>query len=110
MLNFTTQDLQGVLEGNTTDENEALRRLAARLIDQQQAVPAKPQAIDTDLPQQGQTASFSRSLQVNDRAELVIEIEGKRSSTGRAGGSVVLLLLLAALTFGVCTVSGRKDS
>lgn len=109
LLNFTDQDLQSVLRGNTADENEALRRLAARLIDQQQAVPAKPQAIETILPQQGQTASFSRSLQVNDRAELVIEIEGKRSDSGRAGAPLLILLLLAALAFGVSAASGRKD-
>lgn len=109
LLNFTDKVVQGVLGGNTAAENDALRRLAARLIGQQQAVPAKPQAIDTTLPQQGQTASFSRSLQVNDRAELVIEIEGKRGNAGRAGAPLMILLLLAALTFGVSAVSGRKD-
>ena len=109
LLNFTDRDLQGVLGGNTAEENDALRRLAARLIDQQQAVPAKPQAIGTTLPQQGQTASFSRSLQVNERAGLVIEIAGKRRDAGRAGTPVGILILLAALAFGVSALTGRKD-
>lgn len=109
LLNFTDQMVQGVLGGNTEDENASLRLLASRLIDQQQAVPAKPQAIDTILPQQGQTASFSRSLQVNDRAELVIEIEGKRRDGGRAGAPLVIFLLLAALVFGFSAASGRRE-
>ena len=109
LLNFTDKIVRDVLGGNSEDDNNALRLLASRLIDQQQAVPAKPQAIDTTLPQQGQTASFSRSLQINDSAELFIEIEGKRLSNGRAGASIGILLLLAGLAFGFSAVSGRKD-
>lgn len=109
LLNFTDRVVQGVLGGNTEDENDSLRLLAARLINQQQAVPAKPQMISSILPQQGQTASFSRSLQVNDRAELVIEIEGKRRGNGGTGASLGILLLLAALAFGFSAASGRKD-
>ncbi|MGB0743733.1 MAG: hypothetical protein ACPGSB_04330, partial [Opitutales bacterium] len=109
LLNFTDQVVQGVLGGNTADDNAALRQLSARLINQQQAVPAKPQAIETILPQQGQVAGFSRSLLVNDRAELVLEIEGKRGGSDRAAAPVVILLLLAALAFGFSAASGRKN-
>ncbi|MGB0414729.1 MAG: hypothetical protein ACPGJU_09830, partial [Coraliomargarita sp.] len=70
LLNYTDDMVQDVLRGNSAEDNETLRLLASRLIDQQQAVPVNPQAIQTDLPMQGAVASFSRSLQINDQADL----------------------------------------
>lgn len=100
LLNYTDQIVQGVVSGNTEEDNRTLRILAARLIGQQQATPAHPQAIHTILPQEGRSATFSRSLQINDQADLVIDLSGKRRSGGPSlpWGS---LFLLAALVVGV---------
>ncbi|WP_269524663.1 hypothetical protein [Coraliomargarita parva] len=109
LLNYTDQLVKGVLSGNSEEENHTLRLLAARLIDQQQATPANPQAINTILPQEGKTATFIRSLQINDRADLVIEMEGTRQSK-RAGLPWLGLLLLATLCVSVAYGVSRKDA
>jgi hypothetical protein len=89
-----------VLSGNSEEDNQALRTLATRLIDQQQAVPIRPQAIQSVLPEQGNVASFSRSLQINDQADLVIELKGTRTTETSTGGNLMVLLLLIALVYG----------
>ncbi len=107
LLHYTDQELEGVLGGNSLEENEALRLLAARLIDQQQAAPSRPQAIHSLLPPQGHTVSFSRSLQIHDNAELVIELAGRRRD-GRAGLPWLGLILLAVFAFGVTCLSNDR--
>ncbi len=99
LLNYTDQAKKEVLRGNSAEENETLRLLAARLIDQQQAVPGNPQAIQTLIPQQGQMVTFTRSLQINDQADLSIELKGKRRG-GNAGFGLGLILFLIALAAG----------
>ncbi len=95
LLNYTDQAKKEVLRGNSAEENETLRLLAARLIDQQQAVPGNPQAIQTLLPQQGQVVTFTRSLQINDQADLSIQLKGKRQGGGGRAGLGLFLFLLA---------------
>ncbi|MGJ8654694.1 MAG: hypothetical protein ACSHX8_15645 [Opitutaceae bacterium] len=108
LLNYTAQTKQDLLGGNTKEDNETFRLLAARLIDQQQAVPGNPQAIQTMVPQQGQVVSFTRSLQINDQADLIIELKGKRSNpTGQAGLGLGMLLLLIVMVGGVSYVSRK---
>lgn len=109
LLNYTAQAKKDVLDSNSAEENETLRILAARLIDQQQAVPGNPQAIQTVVPQQGQVVSFSRSLQINDQADLIIELKGQRAKPdGQAGLGIGMLLLLIALVGGVSYVSKKS--
>jgi hypothetical protein len=100
LLNYTQRMVQDVLSGNSEEDNQALRTLATRLIDQQQAVPIRPQAIQSVLPEQGNVASFSRSLQINDQADLVIELKGTRTTETSTGGNLMVLLLLIALVYG----------
>jgi hypothetical protein len=106
LLNYTAQAKLEVLGGNSAEENETLRLLAARLIDQQQAVPGSPQAIQTVVPQEGQVVSFTRSLQINDQADLIIDLKGKRSPSNERAG-LGMLLLLIALVSGVSYVARR---
>lgn len=109
LLNYTAQAKQDVLGSNSAEENETLRLLAARLIDQQQAVPGNPQAIQTAVPLQGQVVTFSRSLQINDQADLIIEIKGKRAKPeGQAGLGFGMLLLLIAMVGGVSYISRKS--
>ena len=106
LLNYTDQAKREVLGGNSAEENETLRVLAARLIDQQQAVPGSPQAIQTVVPQEGQVVSFTRSLQINDQAELSIELRGQRQPSNDSA-SFSMLLFLIALVGGVSYVARR---
>lgn len=112
LLNYTDSMVQDVLRGNSEEDNKALRILATRLIDQQQAVPVSPQAIQTVLPEQGNVASFSRSLQINNQADLIIELKGTRTASAPSGGNLTIILLLLALAYGVSYASNteRKHS
>ncbi|CAA6692312.1 MULTISPECIES: hypothetical protein [unclassified Lentimonas] len=105
LMNYTDKMVKDVLRGNSEEENNTLRLLAARLIDQQQAVPVSPMSIQTVLPQQGNVATFTRSLQINDQADLIIELRGERTASRRSGGNLMVVLLLAVLIFGVSIVS-----
>ena len=109
LMNYTDKMVKDVLRGNSEEENNTLRLLAARLIDQQQAVPVSPMSIQTVLPQQGYVATFTRSLQINDQADLIIELRGERSVSRRSGGNVIVILLLVGLIFGGSMASRSRD-
>ncbi|MGJ8640461.1 MAG: hypothetical protein ACSHYA_13825 [Opitutaceae bacterium] len=106
LLNYTAQAKKDVLGRNTAEENETLRLLAARLIDQQRAVPGNPQAIQTIVPQHGRIVTFTRSLQINDQADLIIELDGKRQ--GQASFGLGMIFFLIALVGGVSFISKKS--
>jgi hypothetical protein len=101
--NFNPQQLQELLDGNTADENAALKAIAARLVDQQLAAEPAPNAIDVILPERGEILTFTRSLQVNGSRPLELSLgfaKANRTSTG------FILLLLAGIAVSAWVVLG----
>ena len=92
-VNFDPQQFDQLLQGNTVEENTALRGIAGRLVDQQLAAEPAPSAIDVTLPERGQVLTFIRSLQVDGNAPLKLELELKEVHL--AGVGYFFLLLLA---------------
>ena len=92
-VNFDPQQFDQLLQGNTVEENTALRGIAGRLVDQQLAAEPAPSAIDVTLPERGQVLTFIRSLQVDGNAPLKLELE--LNEVHRAGAGYVFMLLLA---------------
>jgi hypothetical protein len=93
-LNYDPQEVEGLLGGNTQEENSSLQRIAARLVSQQLAAEPAPQAIDITLPRHGEIASFRRSIQVDGGSPLELELRvGRESGTG----AWFALLVVAAL-------------
>ncbi|MCW1926202.1 hypothetical protein OKA05_26830 [Luteolibacter arcticus] len=96
-LNFDPQQFDRLLEGNTIDENAAMKAIANRMVTQQLAADPAPAALDVTMAERGTVLDFKRSVQVDGskamRLELVIE---PQQSRGWMFG-----ILLCALTAGV---------
>ena len=96
------------LDQNTSEENQALLRLAERLIRQQDAATAQPESIRATLPQEGQLLTFTGALQVETWKDLQIQLDVKAKSPGIGKSHfVVLLAIFAGLTV-LAFAAGRK--
>ncbi len=92
-MNYNPQEFDGLLQGNTKEENSALNRVASRIVSQQLAAEPALQAIHVFLPESGNIASFRRSVQVDGEAPM--ELELKVSKAARVSWWLVLSLALA---------------
>ncbi len=106
--NFRPQEISQLLQGNTTEENTVLQRIAGRLVKHQKATEPAPQAITITLPEEGHVYEFSRTVQVNEDALLRLKLLFEKTDQ-TAGWRLILLgamlvLLLAAFW---TSVSGK---
>ena len=74
---YTQQDAKQILDRNSADENAAFTRLAERLIQQQDAAVSSPAVIQASIPEQGRLLTFSRTIAVDNFADLQIGITAK---------------------------------
>ena len=87
------------LDQNTSEENQALMRLAERLIRQQDAATAQPESIRATLPQEGQLLTFTGALQVETWKDLRIQLDVKSKSPEMGKShAAILLAIFAGLT------------
>ncbi|MDF1859733.1 MAG: hypothetical protein P1U87_05930 [Verrucomicrobiales bacterium] len=96
-LKFRPQELSQLLQGNTTEDNAALQRMAARLVQHQRATIPAPRAISITLPEEGTAYTFHRTVQVSENAPLQLGLSFGRIQEASAGRGFLLLLLLALL-------------
>lgn len=94
--NFDPRQFDRFLEGNTADENAALKEIANRIVSQQLAAEPAPAAIDITLPERGAVLDFRRSVQIGGARPMVIELDLARAGRG-LGWLAILLCLLAGL-------------
>lgn len=79
--NYDPKQFDQFLEGNTVDENSALKAIADRIVSQQIAADAAPAALDVTIPERGNTLTFIRSVQVDGTKPMVIDLKlGKKGS------------------------------
>jgi hypothetical protein len=96
--NYDPKQFDRFLEGNTADENAALKEIANRIVSQQLAADPPPTALDLTLPERGTVLSFSRSVQVSDDGRpMAIDLKIKRANSGFAWLAIPLCALAAAL-------------
>lgn len=105
MLNYRQEEAQQLLQGNTMDDNAALREVAREVLQQQQAALVRPQALLTALPEQGKTVRFTRSLQVDDKADLVIQMSGSRQLAGAFWQNLALIAVLGVFLLALAGVN-----
>ena len=108
---YTQQQAQQALESNGAEDNEALMKLAERLIRQQDAGATKPESIRASLPAHGKQLVFKGSLQVDPWAALKIKLDTKSASSGRLwarSGQIAAILLVLALMAGVAMFMTAK--
>jgi hypothetical protein len=95
--NFDPKQFDRFLEGNTADENAALKEIANRIVAQQLAAEPAPAALDVTLPERGTVLSFGRSVQVDGAKPMAIELELKRAGGGFAWIAIPLCVLVGAM-------------
>jgi len=97
--NYDPRQFERFLEGNTADENAALKEIAARIVAQQLAAEPAPTALDVTLPERGTVLSFGRSVQVDGNRPMVIDLELKRADSGFSLAGLLLCILAGAIGF-----------
>jgi hypothetical protein len=95
--NYDPKQFDRFLEGNTADENAALKEIANRIVTQQLAAEPAPVALDVTLPERGTVLTFGRSVQVDGQRPMAITLDLKRSGSGFAWLAVLLCLLLGVM-------------
>jgi hypothetical protein len=104
--NYDPKHFDRFLDGNTVDENAALKEIANRIVTQQLAAEPAPVALDVTLPERGTLVTFGRSVQTDGEKPMAITLDLKRASGGFAWLAVPLCLLLGA--FGGAVRFGRR--
>jgi hypothetical protein len=95
--NYDPKQFDRFLEGNTAEENTALKDIANRIVTQQLAAEPAPAALEVTLPERGTVLSFMRSVQVDGDRPMGIELKLKRANKSSAWLAIVLCLLTAAM-------------
>lgn len=95
--NYDPKQFDRFLEGNTSDENSALKEIANRIVTQQLAAEPAPAALDVTLPERGTVLTFGRSVQVNGESPMTITLKLHRTGSGPAWLAGALCLLVGAL-------------
>ncbi len=96
-LNYRPEEVSQLLQGNTSEENGALQRIAGRLVDHQRSTLPAPQAITITLPEEGTVYTFQRTVQVSENAPLKLDLEFMPIHRLPVGPAILLFLLLAGL-------------
>jgi hypothetical protein len=91
---YTQDEAKQIFDNNSADDNNALTRLASRMIQQQEAAVAAPAAIRAAVPEQGRVLTFKRAVQVDKWADLRIELDAKVARTASWGGRFAMLMVL----------------
>ncbi len=95
--NYDPKQFDSFLEGNTADENAALKAIANRIVGQQLAAEPAPAALDLTLPERGTVLSFGRSVQMDSDAPMTLEIVLEPTDGGFSWLPFLLCLLAGAL-------------
>jgi hypothetical protein len=95
--NYTQQDARQIIDNNSADENGAFMKLAARLIQQQDAAVANPAVIRANIPEQGHLLTFKRAVVVDTWADLNLSLKARTATV--ASWSVRLSVLIITALF-----------
>jgi len=96
-VTYTQDEAKQIFDNASADDNNALARLASRMIQQQEAAVAAPAAIRAVVPEQGRVLTFKRAVQVDTWADLRIDLEAKVTRAASLGGRFVVLLFVGAI-------------
>jgi hypothetical protein len=106
MTNYDPKQFNRLLEGNTVDENTAMKAIANRIVNQQLAADPAPAALDVTLGETGTVLDFKRSVQVDGDKPMSLKLD---IAPDHRGGWVyaVMLCVLGGLVIG--GVATRKE-
>ena len=97
--NYDPKQFDRLLEGNSVDENAAMKAIANRIVSQQLAADPAPAALDVTLAERGTLLNFKRSVQVkgDKPMRIVLELEPQQSR-GWIFGLIISVLLAILLS------------
>lgn len=95
--NRATGHWKDILARNTSDDNAALMKLAERIVQQQDAAVARPNAIRASVPEQGNVLVFRRAVLVDPWAPLDLKIEAQTTRPAAFAVRFLVLVGIAAL-------------
>lgn len=75
VLNYRPQELSQLLQGNTSEDNAVLQRIATRLVKHQKITEPAPRAITITLPEEGTVYSFRRTVHVSGNTPLKLDLK-----------------------------------
>lgn len=96
---YDPKQFDRLLEGNTVDENTAMKAIANRIVNQQLAADPAPPALDVTLREAGTVLDFKRSVQVDGGKPMQLKLEIERDYRG-GWIYAVLLSVLGAVVVG----------
>ena len=94
-INYKPDQVDDLLQGNTKEENDALQKIASRIVGQQIAAEPALQALDVTLLEQGNVLTFKRSVQVDGDDPLEITLSITKENRVNWIYSIILLLIIA---------------
>ena len=106
ITNYDPKQFDRLLEGNTVDENTAMKAIANRIVNQQLAADPAPVALDVTLGETGTVLDFKRSVQVDGDKPMRLKLD---IAPDHRGGwfYAVMLCVLGGLVIG--GVVGRRE-
>jgi hypothetical protein len=107
--NYTQEEAKQIIEANPADDNAALMKVAERLVQQQDAAVANPAAIRATIPEQGRLLTFKRSVQVDENADMKLNLEARAAQATTFGGKVLMLAICFVLLAIVGAVTRKKS-
>jgi len=97
ILNYDPRQFDRLLEGNTIDENTAMKAIASRIVSQQLAADPAPAALDVTLPERGTVLDFKRSVQVDGGKPMHLKLDVEPQQGGGWFYGIIVSMLGAAM-------------
>ena len=101
--NYDPRLFERFLEGNTADENTALKEIANRIVTQQLAAEPAPVSLEVTLPERGTVLSFHRSVQIEGDKPMSITLDLEKSGKS----PFIPALLIGFIAAGLVGVRGK---
>jgi len=96
-LNFDPKEYDNLLQGNSVDENTAMKAIANKMVNQQLAADPAPAALDVTLGERGTVLDFKRSVQVDGGKPMKLDLDVEPQQRGGWFYSIIVCVLGAAV-------------
>ena len=95
---YATDEVDDLLQGNTAEENRALKRMASKLVSQHLASDPAMRGIGVTLPERGRLLTFKRSVQVDGDEALALKLTMTPTERALPGSSPSFVWVSACLS------------
>jgi hypothetical protein len=93
--NYDPKQFDRFIEGNTAEENAALKAIANRIVNQQLAAEPVPLGLEIAVPERGTMLTFGRSIQVNGDRPMTLQLDLERTQRNTQWVGLLLSAVVA---------------